>query len=65
VKDVLLSLFYRWGNWNFEGLRDKAKAIGEVISESGPEMWIWEDSFLWQGVLNVVYVFFLLGPMLC
>lgn len=24
----------------------KAKIIGEVISESGPEVWIWEDSFL-------------------
>lgn len=38
VKDVLLSAFYRGGNWDLEGLSDKAKAKWDVNTQCRSEV---------------------------
>ena len=60
MKDVLLSAFYRGGNWDLEGLSDKAKAKREVNTKSRPEVVDQAES---ASLVNVICVFFL-GLML-
>lgn len=58
VKDVLLSAFYRGGNWDSEGLSDKAKAKWEVNMESRLEVVGRAESISSAGTLMLFCVFF-------